>query len=240
MRPYESQQVCLNGHQIDNRYHECPQFRKKYCTQCGAATTHKCLSCETEIRGGWGAQVPWFCENCGRPFPWTENYWAEVKASKKNEINHCALVELICKRFHTIACLFRSRGRNRPPLEINDEYDVQYLLHALLRLTFSDIRSEEWTPSHAGASKRMDFLLKQEQIVIETKMTREGLDTKKLTEELVIDMAYYKTHPDCKILICFVYDPSNRIVNPLALQKDLSRQNKDLQVKVLVEPSLSG
>ena len=53
---------------------------------------------------------------------------------------------------------------------------------------------------------RVDFLLKQGQIVLEIKKTRKGLDKKKLGEELIIDIARYKTHPDCKSLICFAYD----------------------------------
>ena len=56
--------------------------------------------------------------------------------------------------------------------EIKDEYDVQDLLNALLRLNFDDVRPEEYTPSYAGSSTRVDFLLKKEKIVIEVKKTR--------------------------------------------------------------------
>jgi len=50
---------------------------------------------------------------------------------------------------------------NNWALEIRDEYDVQNLLHAILKLHFEDIRPEEWAPSYAASSKRMDFLLAQ-------------------------------------------------------------------------------
>ena len=70
------------------------------------------------------------------------------------------------------------RQRDRVPLEIKDEYDVQDLLHAILKLHFDDVRPEEWTPSYGGNSSRMDCLLKREQIVVEAKMTRKGLDQK--------------------------------------------------------------
>jgi hypothetical protein len=49
------------------------------------------------------------------------------------------------------------RHDGRPTLGVGDEYDVQDLLHALLRLFFDDIRPEERTPSYAGESTRMDF-----------------------------------------------------------------------------------
>src|SRR5437870_10888097 len=120
----------------------------------------------------------------------------------------------MCRRFHLIASQLQIRPESRSTLQINDEYDVQYLIHALLTLYFDDIRKEEGTPSHAGKSSRMDFLLKDELIVIETKMTRDGLGDKELGEELALDIEWYKEHRDCKTLVCFVYDPEKRLKNP--------------------------
>lgn len=68
----------------------------------------------------------------------------------------------ICDRFHSVSRQLRQRHSARPTLDISDEYDVQDFLHALLRLFFDDVRAEEWTPSYAGQSARMDFLLKNE------------------------------------------------------------------------------
>ena len=81
---------------------------------------------------------------------------------------------------------------------------MQYLLGALLKLHFDDVRREEWTPSHAGSASRTDFLLKKEQIVLEIKKTRAGLADREVGEELVLDSAHYAKHPDCKSLVCFV------------------------------------
>jgi len=99
---------------------------------------------------------------------------------------------------------------------MKDEYDVQDLMHALLKQHFNDVRAEEWTPSYAGKSSRMDFLLKNEKLVLETKKTRLGLDHKAVGDELAVDIVRYKSHPDCLILACFVYDPECRIGNPAA------------------------
>jgi hypothetical protein len=90
------------------------------------------------------------------------------------------LVRLICSRFHLVAKQLRERREDRPTLELKDEYDVQDLLHSLLRLHFDDIRPEEWTPSYAGNASRMDFLLKREQIVVEAKMARAKLGAKEI------------------------------------------------------------
>ena len=139
--------------------------------------------------------------------------------------------------FHNVARQLLNRHNNRDTLKIHDEYDVQDLLHSLLRIQFDDIRAEEYTPSYAGSSSRVDFLLKKEKIVIEVKKTRNGLADKEVGDQLLLDTQHYKAHPDCKKLICFVYDPENRIQNPRGLEDDLnSISSEDLIVEVYVRP----
>lgn len=142
----------------------------------------------------------------------------------------------ICDRFHLVARQLRSRHSDRPTLDINDEYDVQDLFHALLLLDFDDVRPEEWTPSYAGSSSRIDFLLKKEQIIIEIKKTRKGLAAKDIGEQLLVDIQKYQIHPDCKMLICFVYDPEGRVSNPVGIENDLSREFDGMPVKVIITP----
>lgn len=145
-------------------------------------------------------------------------------------------IELLCARFHLVSKQLRDRRENRPTLDIADEYDVQDLLHALLWVFFEDVRKEVWTPNYAGRASRVDFLLPDEQIVIETKKTRVGLGAKELGDELLIDIAHYKEFQSCKRLICFVYDPDERIVNPRGLEHDLSRKEADFEVKTMISP----
>ena len=87
------------------------------------------------------------------------------------------LVERIGRGLPRMIVTLRERGRDRPPLEVADEYDVQYLLEGTLRSLFDDVRPEDPSPSRAGASTRIDFVLKREEIVVEAKMTREGRRT---------------------------------------------------------------
>jgi hypothetical protein len=61
---------------------------------------------------------------------------------------------------HLVARQLRKRHRDRATLIIADEYDVQDLLHALLRLEFDDVRPEENTPSYAGAELGWTFYKK--------------------------------------------------------------------------------
>lgn len=151
-------------------------------------------------------------------------------------IDYKAILENLFEKFHLVANQLRRRHDGRNTLIVDDEYDVQDLLEALFKLHFSDIRAEEWTPSYAGSSKRMDFLLKKEEIVVEVKMTRNGLNDKKIGEQLIIDIANYKNHPNCRELYCFVYDPDGRIRNPRGIESDLSRETDGLRVLVYIYP----
>ena len=78
---YDLAQICLNGHVINASVKEYPQFNKKFCDKCGAATITNCPICNAEIQGDYhGGDVfsladqkaPAFCPNCGKPYPWTE------------------------------------------------------------------------------------------------------------------------------------------------------------------------
>jgi hypothetical protein len=245
MGTYDAQQVCLTGHQITNSYYSKKDERRDRCEKCGSTTIHKCPKCGEDIRGkeyGIGGSdkevisVPEFCVKCGTPFPWTA---VRGSVGEKQQINFRephAIVRSICRGFHSVARQLETRHSDRPTITIDDEYDVQDLLHALLRLFFNDIRKEEWTPSYAGGSARMDFLLKRESMVIETKMTRGGLGDKEIGEQLIVDIARYRTHPDCKRLICFVYDPNELVRNPAGLEGDLSQAHEKLDVEVLIFP----
>lgn len=144
-------------------------------------------------------------------------------------------LELIFNKFHKIARQLRTRYSDRETLKITDEYDVQDLLHALLLMYFDDVRAEEWTPSYAGGCVRMDFLIKDIQTVIEVKKTRASMSPKNLGEELIIDIEKYQSHPDCKHLYCFVYDPEGLLGNPVGIKADLEAKHKDF-LKVFIKP----
>ena len=166
----------------------------------------------------------------------------EIKDYSADELNEAPeadslnIVERICLRFHAAACQLSSRHAGRPTIEIEDEYDVQDLFHGFLRLHFDDVRAEEWTPSYAGSSSRVDFLLKNEGIVVETKKTRASLSAGKLGEELIVDRTKYDVHPHCRTLVCFVYDPERHIGNPVGLESDLETHSGDLKVRVIIAP----
>lgn len=161
-----------------------------------------------------------------------------ITQEQPSTINSIENVIKIYSTFHRVARQLRQRHDNRGILTIEDEYDLQDLFHALLRIFFEDVRPEEWTPSYAGGCSRVDFLLRQEKIVIELKKTRNNLGAKEAGSQLLIDIARYQRHPNCKNIICFVYDPEGRIGNPKGLEDDLNNlSNGKINIIALIRPS---
>lgn len=129
-----------------------------------------------------------------------------------------------------------SSYNNKPTIDVQDEYDVQDVIHSLLKIYFSDIRPEEYVPKYAGGSSRIDFVLKNEKIAIELKKTRVSLKAKELGEQLIIDTERYKSYPNIEHLYCFVYDPDGYIDNPNGIENDLSGIKDKLNVIVKIGP----
>ncbi len=246
MEYIDTQQVCLNGHQITDAINDSPEMKRDYCPTCGEKTITVCPQCKKPIPGhhfyddvycAGLEEIPSHCPSCGKPFPWTIT--RKKMASSQNEdqsITAADLVKVVCSRFHLVTKQLRERYNSRPTLDVDDEYDVQDLLHSLLRLYFDDIRPEEWTPSYAGKSSGMDFVIKGTGIVIEVKKTRKRLGAKELGSQLIDDIARYQVHQDCQHLICFVYDPEGRVANPRGIESDLSKDADKLKVTVWIVP----
>jgi hypothetical protein len=87
---YDVAEICRNGHVITDRAATHPQHRKKFCSDCGAATIAECESCSTPIQGYYhvpgvigfagNPEAPTFCHECGDPYPWTS---ARISAAKE-------------------------------------------------------------------------------------------------------------------------------------------------------------
>ena len=136
-----------------------------------------------QIRGSLGAVITRIERNKGLFASSTAPIEAGPTESKLLDA-----LDRIVLRFHAAAVQLRSRYDGRGTLDVNDEYDVRDLVHALLWLHFDDVRKEEWVPSYAGSALRTDFLLPQIDTVVEIKKTRAGLNAKAIGEQLIIDI----------------------------------------------------
>jgi hypothetical protein len=162
---------------------------------------------------------------------------SEDAISNYLDINPIKSLERVFKNFHKVAVKLRERRENRPTITIGDEYDAQDLLYSLLQLYFEDVRKEESNISNAGSNTRLDFLLKNENIVIEVKMTNEKLRDKKICDELLLDIARYKSHPNCKTLVIFIYDKGDYLENKGGVIKDLEKhKTAEMDVKIYIMP----
>lgn len=148
-----------------------------------------------------------------------------------------ALVTQVMRAFPRFIAELNRRHAGRPGFEVLDEYDVQDALRAFLAVHFRDIRSEENTPSHAGVGSRIDLLLKHSGIAVEVKMARPGRAMSVLRAELADDKEAYRSHPDVRALVCFVYDPEFTLRNAVAFEGDLSESRPGFRVAVVVAPA---
>jgi hypothetical protein len=145
-------------------------------------------------------------------------------------------VRKICTRFHMVVRQLRLRREYRATLDVEDEFDVQDLFYALLRLEFDEISSEEWMPSYTNCASRTTFFLNRERIAIVVKKTRPGVGAREIAEQLQADSERYAARENCRTLFCFVYDPEGRIGNPRGLEMDLTSVSDRYTVELLVAP----
>ncbi len=145
-------------------------------------------------------------------------------------------VRKLCSRFHAVVRQMRLRREYRATLEVEDEYDVQDLLHALLRLEFDEIEIEDWTPSYTEGGNRTTFFLAKNTIAVVVKKTRPGLGGREVAEQVQIDSERYRARKHCGTLLCFVYDPEGRIGNPRGFESDLTSVSDQYTIDVVVAP----
>ncbi|QPD03691.1 MAG: hypothetical protein Nkreftii_001465 [Candidatus Nitrospira kreftii] len=146
------------------------------------------------------------------------------------------LIRKVCLHLHSVARQLRLRRDYRPTLEIDDDYDLQDLLCALLKMEFDEVATEEWTPPYTEGTPRTMLLVNRDQIAIVAKKTRSGLTAKELADQVTADSAYYRAQGRGSTLFCFMYDPEGRIGSPKRLETTLTSVSEHCRVEVLVAP----
>lgn len=139
-----------------------------------------------------------------------------------NQIDKNKLIYFQLDQFPIVAHHISNRKNGRDSFKIENEYDVQDLLFLNLKSVFNDSKLEEWTIKHGNKSKRIDIVIPQVDIVIEVKCIRDKKHGNDISDELKIDIESYHVHPNCKTLICFIYDPKGHISDPYSITTDLA------------------
>lgn len=143
-------------------------------------------------------------------------------------------VQRVLDRFGVVARHLDERGREKSPLRMKDEYDVQYLLHGLLGVHFDDIRAETSTDRHSSVNPRIDFLLEQHAIGIEVKRASDSMTPRRIRSELAEDKEQYRKDTDIETLFCFIYDPDRKFENPMEFEVDFASSTSNLTTTVTV------
>ncbi|WP_415776267.1 hypothetical protein ACMYQ1_09605 [Shewanella oncorhynchi] len=161
---------------------------------------------------------------------------SDVEGSKPSTLDE--LLRIIIRGLPRAMQPLIHRRKGVQSLLFTSEYDIQDLLHALMRPWISDIRPEEFCPSYAGSNTRMDFLLSAHNLVIETKRVRDKAHASKVGDELIIDIEHYRKHQNANHLWCVIYDPDLYISNPKGMINDLeglrSTPEGNINVKVII------
>lgn len=93
--------ICEKGHLQTSILESSENYENLYCKECGSKIIDRCPHCNAEIQGGIAYHtverdivynqptvdtqkylnntVPKYCHNCGKPYPWTENFLKTYK-----------------------------------------------------------------------------------------------------------------------------------------------------------------
>jgi hypothetical protein len=151
------------------------------------------------------------------------------------------LAERVCARVGKAARSLTSRRATKRSFELSDEYDVQDLLHALLRAFFKYPVTENPVSKSAGpVSTRADLCIQELGLIVEVKFVRTQRDQKRIEKELAEDLVFYTAwdplkylffvifnSPDLQNADCWIDFPNGRLSMIGALPLVLSMFNDD-------------
>lgn len=130
------------------------------------------------------------------------------------------LIVRLCQRLPQTARILANRSRKgKAPFEISDEYDVQDLLHGVIRAYVKYSVQEDPLPKVGGAkSSRADISIEEIGALIEVKYVRGPDDQRRIFEEYSQDLILYTSWPHLKTLVFVIYN-SGDLRDPEALGK---------------------
>ncbi|HVZ71412.1 MAG TPA: hypothetical protein VHJ20_03475 [Polyangia bacterium] len=106
-------------------------------------------------------------------------------------------------------------------LELNSEAAVQDALYLMLRPWITDLVPESPTSREGNRYSIKDFVTVSSRCIIEAKFVRDKDHARNISRELHDDIEMYRSHPACRDLIFFVYDPDHLVADSGALRRQI-------------------
>jgi hypothetical protein len=207
---------------ITDRLRARPDLRLARCDRCGAATLDRCRTCGHDLPGAspvpgcetlGSRPAPNSCAGCGAAFP-----WARPPGRPGDDA-----IDLLDRLLRRLPRVGRELGRReRAPLVVRDDRDLDDLVRALLPVYFDDVRPEARTPPYSPTTRTAFFLADYGAIVVSHLVGR-GVAEADLAARLEEEMAEYKNRG--RALVVFVYDPEGRLPDPHRLEAQWSRED---------------
>jgi len=163
----------------------------------------------------------------------------DVKSSKSEECEpDIHLIEHLCKRIQYSANILSNRTRpGKLSYKIEDEYDVQDLVHAVLRAYLKYSVQEDTMNKVAGTrSGRVDISIEELGLLIEIKFSRRPDDNKVFFDAFSKDLVLYSSWAPLKHLFYIIYN-HNLLKDPEGLEKLSGKKEisgKKFEVKVIL------
>lgn len=147
------------------------------------------------------------------------------------------LIEDILENFYMFLEVLKERDPHKKAgikkeildqINIENEYDIQFLLYAYLKPLYKGIR-QEVSQDTGNETVRADILI-GEDICIETKYSREKMTEKKLSEEIKADMVHYNQRE----IYFFIYDKNKIIKNTESFKSTYESKLSDKKIHIII------
>lgn len=154
-------------------------------------------------------------------------------------------VETVLTGFHVATLHLQNRkrkGKEDKAFAIEDEYDVQDMLYAMLRPLVPDLEREDSTKKVAGKGGFLDFRSDELELIIEVKYCNDAKRAKELVDECNARIKRYGNREDLNTLMFFIYDPDRYLLNEHPnFERDMEGPHKmggsrEFQVEVIINP----
>ena len=118
---------------------------------------------------------------------------------------------------------------NLRKIHIENEYDLQHLLYAVIKPLCPDARKEVSDDSGVG-TVRSDIKIFSLNTIIEAKCTRISTNLKRLTEEIEADIVHYKAD----YIFFYIYDKEKIIKDRQAFETNFNRSFDGKEVRIII------